>query len=517
MTRRVLFDNGESLVEVVEDSLGGRAPVITFASLGQNDLAAPGFGETFLLRAGFCVINVKKRRDSWYQDLSAEALAEATAAIRAAFPRCFTYGTSMGGYGALFFARALGARALAISPRISIDPRFRQVGTAALGERVALRHPPLAAMADRRARHVVLYDPWDALDRDYVGAEIAPLFPAARLVRFPHAGHPAALALLNVGQLKPLVRAAFGTRTPLPERITSRGRKRAAPPVLHEMANHAARRGRLARARALNAAALAHIGAESSFRPVLEAQAATLAAGLPDPAEAAFAAEERLILRAAREPLHRRALEALRRHDLPAALAALETQAPSPALLRLRRYVLRQANDLPGAIAAARALRAAEPANPADAALLAALLAAEQAWAEAAETLAELPGLPALRWRCALLEQAGEAGQAARLARRLATLDPTPEEAARLLGLLRRAGDHAGLREAAERRLAAEPANLEALRARRDALAALGEPEAEAAAAAVLRHPDADGTDAAAAPPPAPRSSLLRRWFGGGR
>ncbi|MBE9604971.1 hypothetical protein IAI18_08840 [Acetobacteraceae bacterium H6797] len=264
MSKRVLFDNGTTLIDLDEESLGGKALAFTFNAVAENDVEAPGFGQQFLTRIGLCTIAVKKRRENWYQDLSPEELAAATAEIRARFPRCYTYGASMGAYAALFFASALDARALAISPRISIDPRFRPTDDAHLPD-IAVIHPPLPEVAQPKARHVIVFDPHDKADLHYVQTEVKPAFPEAHLIEFPFSGHPSALALMETQQLKPLARAVFRD-APLPDRYRTTGIKRETVSVLNEMARYCLQRGRLQRGLALSDLALARVSPTSGYR-----------------------------------------------------------------------------------------------------------------------------------------------------------------------------------------------------------------------------------------------------------
>lgn len=74
-------------------------------------------------RYGINVIHFTCRGPQWYQYSDAETAGRALGRAAAAFDYIVTYGASMGGYGALLFARHAGAHmTLAISPQYSMDP-----------------------------------------------------------------------------------------------------------------------------------------------------------------------------------------------------------------------------------------------------------------------------------------------------------------------------------------------------------------------------------------------------------
>ena len=125
-------------------------------------------------------------------------------------------GFSMGGYGALRFARALGAdQAVVVSPQVSIAPGVVPFETrypaeagqfdAALGDLAASAWPGLAGL--------ILVDPFHAADMAHARM-IRTLFPRLEFARLAFAGHPATGVIRQAGSLWTLHREATAARGP---------------------------------------------------------------------------------------------------------------------------------------------------------------------------------------------------------------------------------------------------------------------------------------------------------------
>lgn len=216
MSEEELFRSDTLRVRRVRGA-GLRIPATCFVTFGSYtvdyDLERQGFGEDFLRDEGLDAIHVVNRDNQWYQypELP-DALAVVAAAI-AAVPRVFTYGSSMGGYAALRFARAVGARtAIAISPQYSLDPRVVpfetrwQADLARITFREREYQPP--------ARQIIFYDPRLRIDDQHFR-----LFEAQGretvAVGVPHAGHPVGPLLAETGALQDAIRAIVaGTFSP---------------------------------------------------------------------------------------------------------------------------------------------------------------------------------------------------------------------------------------------------------------------------------------------------------------
>lgn len=179
--------------------------VVTFDHYGiGHGFDRPGFGEAYFQTQGISAIHVMGRGDDWYQyaDMDA-AMATVRAATRGAV-RVVTYGSSMGGYGALRFADAAGATdVLALSPQYSLDPKVATHERRWSQDFRRIRwRPDSNGPITCSARAVVVYDPIGP-DR-WHGERIARDL-ACHLIRLPYTAHPVTTYLSDAGLLGPLI------------------------------------------------------------------------------------------------------------------------------------------------------------------------------------------------------------------------------------------------------------------------------------------------------------------------
>ncbi|EKT4478790.1 hypothetical protein QEL91_004524 [Pseudomonas putida] len=183
--------------------------VVTFGQInsGLNDT---GFGTLFLKKQGIDTIYVGQRNKSFYQGLSGEdfvKLVSATISGR----KVFTYGSSLGGYAALYYASYLDCVAISFSPRCSVDPVISDVIDKKYSEPFA--HIPLDEMAGNSVnlQPIVAYDPSVEVDQAYVDRRVAKAFPKAKLIKVPNGLHGVGRAMSYSGVLKPFILSILHT------------------------------------------------------------------------------------------------------------------------------------------------------------------------------------------------------------------------------------------------------------------------------------------------------------------
>ncbi len=163
---------------------------------------APANHATSFARQGFSQLSIKTAANDWFVNRDTEALERALEGVTADHERVQALGYSMGGYGALRFARALRARqVVAVSPQASIDPsrvpwdpRYSVEGRGwdgALGD--------LGPRAVPRLSGLIVLDPFVRPDLRHARL-IGELFPGLRLARLGFGGHPAIRTLRGAGQ-----------------------------------------------------------------------------------------------------------------------------------------------------------------------------------------------------------------------------------------------------------------------------------------------------------------------------
>ncbi|KQY34136.1 hypothetical protein ASD32_23150 [Rhizobium sp. Root483D2] len=260
----ILFDNEITVIEAGNISHSAQSLVVTFSSFGDNDPSLPGFGQAFLEKNGCFVIAVKKRADNWYRDLSLQDFADVVMPFCGRAKHCFTYGASMGGYAALYFASIIHAQPIAISPRNSIDPRFFLPEYARFRNSWPNHDLALSAVSNPGIRPYVVFDPRVKADLTYIDKEVRPAFPDGLYTEFAFSGHPSARAMSEAGHLKSFVAGALQGHA-MPGRLVSRAVKRRSATILNEMSKWNLTRKRLDRALRLSQAALQIGGEQSDF------------------------------------------------------------------------------------------------------------------------------------------------------------------------------------------------------------------------------------------------------------
>lgn len=190
----------------------GSAQVVVCFEPGRNQMegflppACPGFA----IRLGIDAITVQTARRDWFVPDATQALELALRKAVADYAEVTTTGFSMGGYGALLYSGATGARrALLVSPQYSIDPDVAPWDPERHGKfaRIGRPMPRPEAQGNRELAGVLLYDPTIQADRQHA-EQILAGFPALRPLALRHAGHPASAAIGvagGIGQIAEMI------------------------------------------------------------------------------------------------------------------------------------------------------------------------------------------------------------------------------------------------------------------------------------------------------------------------
>jgi hypothetical protein len=207
-----LFETPDLLIRFVRAGGGGRCAVSFSSFTDEPRLDRPGFGESFLRDRGYDAIHLINRTNVWYQYPEMPEALRAIREVASRYEDVFTYGSSMGGYAAIRFAEAIGARtAIAISPQYSVAPRIVPFDRRwrAIARRIDFsreeRRPGSA-----KVEPLVFYDPCDLDARHF--KLIARAFPRTTGIRLWHAGHPAGAYLSEAGILTSAISAILERR-----------------------------------------------------------------------------------------------------------------------------------------------------------------------------------------------------------------------------------------------------------------------------------------------------------------
>ncbi len=173
--------------------------VITFGLLPSGKTPA-GFGTSFLLKKGYDTIYVAQERGTQYQGLSQAAFFEAVA------DQCIdrdvvTYGSSLGGYAALYYGGCLDARIIAAAPMLPAWPPLEHPNFPDF--RIA--HEELWDASRSLKPPVAIYDMHLRFDCMMIDEMVLRAYPNARLVKLEHTGHIVLKAIQRAGQLTPFL------------------------------------------------------------------------------------------------------------------------------------------------------------------------------------------------------------------------------------------------------------------------------------------------------------------------
>lgn len=157
------------------------------------------------------LISLRRRTTkNYHQDISREEYYETVAKLADGYEKKFAYGTSLGGYSALYFGSTIDCNILALSPRNSAHPNH---GTKMRVETVfqhELQHP-----YNPRITPTIIYDPKDSIDSKYMKKVIKKAYPNAKYIYYPYAGHRISIYLSQIGILKDIVKR-FMAEQPIP-------------------------------------------------------------------------------------------------------------------------------------------------------------------------------------------------------------------------------------------------------------------------------------------------------------
>jgi tetratricopeptide (TPR) repeat protein len=194
-----LFDNGDCRIDYHKKLTRATALCITFDTINNtwNDIP---FGYKFLKKQDVDIVTVTKRKNpDRYQDLSIEDFHNTVHKLAGTYNRTITYGSSIGGYSALYYGSSINAHVIAMAPRNSGHPIYGK--NQVEGEFKHLLNPPV----NNEISPYIIYDPNNILDNKYVEESLSKIYPKARFIKCYHAGHNCVSHFHDIGILKDFI------------------------------------------------------------------------------------------------------------------------------------------------------------------------------------------------------------------------------------------------------------------------------------------------------------------------
>lgn len=228
--------------------------LFTFTEFTNRKLDGTGFGGAFASKNEFDHVAIKTDSDDWYKSFPSEAfekIEQFLANLHKSYITRATYGSSMGAYAAILFARDLRADvAFALSPQFDIAPSWEERWAARAKEIGSIRtfgERELSPKCD----YFVAFDPANP-DRLHF-EEFAKVIPRERLhaIKVPYGGHPVGYFLNASESLADLARTILAGTRPPNCRNKTRSKRRTYPDYLFNLAGACLKRDKIAWAKSL--------------------------------------------------------------------------------------------------------------------------------------------------------------------------------------------------------------------------------------------------------------------------
>ncbi len=174
----------------------------------------PPFGLNYLIKKGYNVVACLQNNDQ-YQELSFEDMKEYVAPIIKGH-EVYLYGSSLGGYCAVYYAGAVNGTVIAAAPRNSAHPLlidYSKNQSPYLKE--DFKHLNFSDNKTTNKSVYVFYDPYEKKDLLFIESLIKNVFDNLYLIRCDYAGHEVLYHLNKTDQLSEIITAITSNKKPV--------------------------------------------------------------------------------------------------------------------------------------------------------------------------------------------------------------------------------------------------------------------------------------------------------------
>lgn len=186
-------------------NVNSQTTFIVFNAAGSNLTDKP-FGLDYLLLKGFNVIACLQN-DNHYQELDFSTFKTLVEPLTEG-KKVILYGSSVGGYCALYFAGAVNGKVIAAAPRNPAHPELINRFSSEFGSNTVIyRHINMRYNPRTNKSIYIIYDPFVEVDVFYITELVKPIYPNVNLIESKHAGHQVLYHLNITNQLASLVEA----------------------------------------------------------------------------------------------------------------------------------------------------------------------------------------------------------------------------------------------------------------------------------------------------------------------
>lgn len=209
-TKKVLATNENYKITYYTKGISkNKKCVITFGEI-DSTLEETGFGSKLIVSEGYDHIYVAHKRHTQYQFLSTETFYSIVHEVLAD-KEVYTYGSSLGGYCAIYYGGIIDANILAMSPRIPAHPVIDKI-MGKIFKNKGFHHNELIDEKVTSKKVFIFYDNNNYIDSYYIDVFVKSAYPDANYFHIENAGHYSARALLLSGELKKIALDFFENR-----------------------------------------------------------------------------------------------------------------------------------------------------------------------------------------------------------------------------------------------------------------------------------------------------------------
>ncbi|HCI77079.1 MULTISPECIES: hypothetical protein [unclassified Psychrobacter] len=164
---------------------------ITFNGAHSNKSTVP-FGFQYIISRKWNLISVAQDNNTQYQSLSLSQFCDSVSPF-IKDKRIFSYGSSLGGYCALYYGGSINATIIAASPRNSAHPLIADN----LWKDLDFKHKDIESIPLTTNPVYIIYDSNIGIDTKFINTVFLPYYPTAKILALPQASHNVLKCMLD--------------------------------------------------------------------------------------------------------------------------------------------------------------------------------------------------------------------------------------------------------------------------------------------------------------------------------
>lgn len=204
-TERVIYDGKYNILLNIDKSLvfdslnnkieffnqGSDITFITFNGAGTTKNTIP-FGQSYILKNRWNLIAVYQDNNSQYQSLDIDTFYSCVNPL-ITNSKVFVYGSSLGGYCALYFGGCINATIIAASPKNSAHPSIRK----SVFSELNFEHKDFSEIPTSNRSVYIVYDSKISVDKKFIYNQVVKAYPKSEILALPKSTHAVLKTMLS--------------------------------------------------------------------------------------------------------------------------------------------------------------------------------------------------------------------------------------------------------------------------------------------------------------------------------